>query len=118
MQSVVPAPVDVDGGECIVDSPVYNVTQASDLSIFYFHGQRDAGTDAGDFFALEMSVDGGAYTALASFGDVTVNAAWTEATANVPAGSTIQLRVRVADGTAAGDLVEAGVDDLTICASP
>ncbi len=108
---------DVDGGECVATSPTYNVSSASDLSIWYFHGQRDAGDDAaGDFFALERSVNGGAWQSLVSIGDVTTNAAWTEATSTVAAGSTVQLRVRVSDGAGPGDLVEAGVDNLTVCA--
>ena len=107
---------DVDGGECVVTSPVFNVTDASDLSIWYFHGQRDAGDDAsGDYFELEMSVNGGAYAPIVSIGDVQNVAAWTEATSTVPAGSTVQLRVRVSDGASTGDIVEGGIDDLTIC---
>jgi len=108
---------DVDGGVCIVESPVYTVTKASELSIWYFHGQRDAGGDpSGDYFVLELSTDGGSnWTPLASYGDETVNAAWTEATASVPAGSDVQIRVRVSDGPASGDLVEGGVDDVFIC---
>ena len=107
---------DVDGGVCIVESPVYAISADSDVSIWYFHGQRDAGDDSGDFFLLEISTDGGSnWSPMASFGDVTVNAAWTEATANVTAGSSVQFRLQVADGTAGGDLVEAGVDDLVIC---
>ena len=35
---------DVDGGTCIVESPTYSVSEASDVSLWYFHGQRDAGT--------------------------------------------------------------------------
>ncbi|RMH16088.1 MAG: serine protease [Acidobacteria bacterium] len=108
---------DVDGGECIATSPTYSVSQASNVSIWYFHGQRDAGDDpGGDFFVLERSIDGGAFQAMVSIGDVTRNAAWTEATTTVPAGSTIQFRVRASDGAGPGDLVEAGVDNLTICA--
>ncbi len=107
---------DVDGGTCIVTSPVYAISDESTLSIWYFHGQRDAGDDAGDFFSLEMSTDGGSsWSTLASFGDETVNAAWTEATASVPGGSNVQFRVQVADAPGGGDLVEAGVDDLFIC---
>ncbi len=107
---------DVDGGACIVESPVYSVAAPSSLSIWYFHGQRDAGGDSGDHFLLELSTNGGAsWTPLAAYGDETVNAAWTEATADVPAGAEVKLRVDVADGTATGDLVEAGVDDLWIC---
>ncbi|MCB1032768.1 MAG: S8 family serine peptidase, partial [Acidobacteria bacterium] len=109
---------DVDGGNCIVESPVYSVADASDVSIWYFHGQRDASGDSGDFFRLEISTNGGStWSTLASFGDQTVNAAWTEATASVPAGSQVKLRVQASDGTANGDLVEAGVDDLSICPS-
>jgi len=107
---------DVDGGACIVESPVYPVAAPSSLTIWYFHGQRDAGGDAGDHFLLDLSTDGGSnWTPLAAYGDETVNAAWTEATASVPAGADVKLRVDVADGTASGDLVEAGVDDLWIC---
>jgi hypothetical protein len=108
----------VDGGNCIVRSPVIAVPQASDLSIWYFHGQRDTGGDAtGDFFRLELSTNGGStWSTLASVGDVTSSATWTEATASIPAGANVQLRLQVSDGTASGDLIEAGVDDLSICA--
>ncbi|MCP4572183.1 MAG: hypothetical protein GY838_07485, partial [bacterium] len=113
-----PGANDVDGGTCIVLSPVYSVTEASDVSVWYFHGQRDAGDDAGDFFSLEISTNGGgSWSTLASYGDVTVNAAWTEATTTVAAGTSVQFRVQVADGTSGGDLVEAGVDDVSICPS-
>ncbi len=109
---------DVDGGVCIVESPVYPLAKASDVSIWYFHGQRDAGDDSGDFFELEISTDGGSnWSTLAAYGDVTVNAAWTEATTTVPAGSDVKFRVRVADGSGPGDLVEGGVDDVLICAT-
>ena len=107
---------DVDGGTCIVESPTYAVTESSNVSIWYFHGQRDAGDDAGDFFSLEISTNGGGtWSTMASFGDVTVNAAWTEATTTVNAGDNVRFRVQVADATGGGDLVEAGVDDLSIC---
>jgi hypothetical protein len=108
---------DVDGGVCILESPVFPVSAASDLTVWYFHGQRDAGGDpSGDFFRLEVSTNGGAsYTTVVSIGDVTSNAAWTQATASIPAGSNVKLRVQASDGPATGDLVEAGIDDLRIC---
>ena len=111
---------DVDGGNCILESPSFTVTQASNLSIWYFHGQRDAGDDAtGDFFRIELSTDGGSsYTDLVSIGDVQNVAAWTEATAAIPAGSDVRLRVQVSDGSATGDIVEGGIDDLAICPVP
>ena len=108
---------DVDGGNCIVTSPVFAVTDASDLSVWYFHGQRDAGDDAaGDFFRLEVSTDGGStYSNLVSIGDVQNVAAWTEATTTIPAGSNVRLRVQTSDGAGPGDIVEGGIDDLAIC---
>jgi hypothetical protein len=108
---------DVDGGNCILSSPTWSVANASTLSVWYFHGQRDAGDDpGGDFFALEVSTNGGAtWTAIASNGDSTSNAAWTQATHPIPAGSSVQLRVQASDGAGPGDLVEAGIDDLSIC---
>ena len=108
---------DVDGGECVATSPVYNVTANSDVSAWYYHGQRDAGDDpSGDFFFLEVSTNSGAWQSLASFGDVTSNASWTEATTTAAAGNSIQLRIRASDGAGPGDLVEAGIDNVSICA--
>ena len=108
---------DVDGGNCILSSPSWSVSAASTLSVAYWHGQRDAGDDAaGDFFRLEYSTNGGSsWTALASNGDSTSNAAWSTATAQIPAGSSVELRVQCSDGSGPGDLVECGIDDVSIC---
>jgi hypothetical protein len=107
---------DVDGGNCILGSPAWAVSNASTLSVWWWHGQRDAGGDAGDFFRLEYSLNGGStWTTLVTRGDVTSNAAWAEATASIPAGSNVRVRVQCSDGTAGGDLVECGIDDVSIC---
>ena len=110
---------DVDGGNCILASPSWSVTSASTLSVAYFHGQRDAGDDAsGDFFLLEYSTNGGSsWNTLASNGDATQNAAWTTATTPIAAGSNVQLRVQCSDGAGPGDLVECGIDDVSICSN-
>jgi subtilisin family serine protease len=110
---------DVDGGNCVLNSPTWSISAASTLSVWYFHGQRDAGGDAsGDFFRLEVSTNGGSpWSTLASNGDSARNAAWTNATAAIPAGSSVRLRVQCSDGTATGDLVECGIDDVSICAN-
>jgi uncharacterized repeat protein (TIGR03806 family) len=106
---------DVDGGEVMATSPTYNITNQSELSLWYFFGQRDAGDDAGDYFLLEYSLDGGStYITLASYGDERVVAEWTEVNADIPAGSNLVIRVSAADGPATGDIVEAGIDDLVI----
>jgi hypothetical protein len=108
---------DVDGGNCILGSPTWSVAADSTLSVWYFHGQRDAGDDpSGDFFALEVSTNGGStWNTIASNGDSTSNAAWTQVTYPIPAGSTVAVRVQASDGAGPGDLVEAGIDDLSIC---
>ena len=108
---------DVDGGNCIARSPTYTVSEASTLSVSYFHGQRDAGDDAsGDFFRLEVSTDGGStFATVVSNGDAQSNAAWSTATAAIPAGSDVVVRVQCSDGAGPGDLVECGIDDLSIC---
>jgi subtilisin family serine protease len=110
---------DVDGGNCILASPTWSVSSASTLSVWYFHGQRDTGGDAsGDFFRLEYSTNGGStWTLLASNGDATRNAVWTNATASIPSGANVALRVQCSDGTATGDLVECGIDDVSICSN-
>lgn len=106
---------DVDGGTSITTSPVYNIASTSDLSIWYFFGQRDTGDDGNDFFLLEYSVNGGgSYTTLVSIGDVRTTASWAEATAVIPAGSSVVIRVTVSDGSSTGDIIEGGIDDLSI----
>ncbi len=108
---------DVDGGNCILSSPSWAVGSASTLSVWYWHGQRDAADDAtGDFFRLEYSTDGGSsWNTLASNGDSASTPVWTNATAAIPAGSNVELRVQCSDGAGAGDLVECGIDDVSIC---
>lgn len=107
---------DVDGGNCIANSPVYQVISDSTLSVAFFHGQRDTGDDSGDFFNLEFSTDGGnTFSTLASNGDTASNADWTNASAQVSAGDDVVLRVQCSDGASTGDLVECGIDDVKIC---
>ena len=115
---------DVDGGNCILDSPALasSATETQTLSVFYWHGQRDnaddpnGGAPNGDFFILEYSTDGGSsWTTMASNGDAPSTAAWTQATASIPAGSDVRVRVQCSDGSSAGDLVECGIDDVSIC---
>jgi len=109
---------DVDGGTSTTTSPVYNIGPASQLSIWYFFGQRDNGGDSGDFFRLEYSLNGGAtYTTLVFIGDIQTNAIWTQATAPIPPGSSVRVRVSAADGPGGGDIIEGGIDDLTITPS-
>ncbi len=108
---------DVDGGNCILGSPTWAVSNASTLSVAYWHGQRDNGDDAsGDFFLLEYSTNGGSsWSTMASNGDSASTASWGTATAQIPGGSNVRLRVQCSDGSSAGDLIECGIDDVSIC---
>ncbi|MEM6793160.1 MAG: extracellular metalloproteinase [Acidobacteriota bacterium] len=105
---------DVDGGNCILTSPAWNVPSGSTLSFNYFHGQRDGGDDSGDFFNVQYRVNGGSWTSVVSNGDSVSNASWTAASTPVPAGS-IELRVQCSDGSGPGDIIECGLDDVRIC---
>ncbi len=108
---------DVDGGNCILRSPTWTVTEDSVLSAWYFHGQRDAGDDpSGDFFKFEVSTNGGTtFDSLVSTGDIQVSAEWVHVTATIPAASNVVLRMQASDGSGPGDIVEAGIDDVQIC---
>ena len=111
-----PGNADVDNGTAITTSPVYPIAQNSQLSLWYFFGQRDAGDDgSGDFFTIEYSLNSGStYTTLVTLGDVILNANWTETTVFIPASSDLVIRVTVSDGPGNGDIIEGGIDDLQI----
>ncbi|MEM6793608.1 MAG: S8 family serine peptidase [Acidobacteriota bacterium] len=106
---------DVDGGNCTLSKDAISVSSSSTLSFNYFHGQRDTGDDAsGDFFNVQYRVNGGSWQTVVSNGDSRSTASWTAASATVPAGS-IELRVQCSDGAGPGDIIECGIDDVTIC---
>ncbi len=108
---------DVDGGVCTATSPTITVNEDSVLSFDWFHGQRDTGDDTnGDFFRVEVSTNGGAsFNSLVNIGDQRTQAQWRTETATIPAGSSVILRVSASDGPSAGDLVEGGLDSVSIC---
>jgi len=109
---------DVDGGECMAQSPNISVSQASTLSLAWFHGQRDGGDDSADSFNIEYSLNGGSsFNSLVSIGDTQTQAQWQDASASIPAGSNVQLRIRTSDGAGDGDLIEGGIDSVSICAN-
>jgi hypothetical protein len=113
-----PGTDDVDNGVCTALSPVVNASAyaRAQVVVFYTHGQRDTGGDPSDFFRIDVSTDGGASypVNLASIGDVTTNAVWTEARGVVTGPGQLRIRVQASDGTAAGDIIEGAVDDVTV----
>ena len=108
---------DVDGGTCETLSPIVNANAESqvEVSLSYFHGQRDAGDDATDGFTVDVLNNGTVVSTLVDIADVTTSAVWTTASAVVSNPGNIQLRVRATDGAGPGDIVEAGIDSVEIC---
>jgi len=118
---------DVDAGVAATCSPVIDLSAYSSahLSMSYFHGQRDAGDDAsGDFYRIDVSNDGGSSypVSLVSYGDVSNAATWRSLEIDLESVITLtdqmRLRVQAADGTADGDIVEGGVDDIIMLGIP
>lgn len=112
---------DVDAGTAALRSPNFAVGAVANvrLAFQYFFGQRDQGDDAGDFFSIDLSTDGGASfpTNLVSIGDVTNSAIWTTYDVDLDSllGSVptnVMLRLQAADGTGGGDIIEGGLDEL------
>ncbi len=108
---------DVDGGVCIARSPSISVSSTSTLSVDWFHGQRDSGDDPGDdYYRLEYSLNGGSsFNSMVNIGDTRTQAQWATATATIPAGSNVVIRVSTSDGAGPGDLIEGGIDNVSIC---
>ncbi len=113
---------DVDNGISATRSPIVNLSGVSHvlLDMNYFHGQRDTGGDPGDFFRIDVSNDGGATwpANLVLVGDITHTAEWRNLQVNLeeylPLTSQMCVRVQAADGTASGDIIEGGLDDVFI----
>ncbi len=59
------------------------VQSAVAVSVDYFHGQRDAGDDAGDGFTIEVLNNGSVVDTMVSIGNVTNNAAGTNVSTTV-----------------------------------
>ncbi|TQV78874.1 choice-of-anchor B family protein [Exilibacterium tricleocarpae] len=110
---------DVDGGTCETLSPAVDASgeQGVRISTAYFHGQRDAGDDGADGFTIEVLNNGVVVDTLVSVGDVTSSAAWATASTTLANPGVVQLRVRATDGVSNGDIVEAGLDQVSVCAT-
>jgi hypothetical protein len=113
---------DVDNGVAATRSPIVDLSGyvGARLIMNWFFGQRDEGGDPGDFFRIDVSNDGGASypVNLISIGDVNHPAIWhtldVELQTVITLTSQMRIRVQAADGTAIGDIVEAGIDDVEV----
>jgi hypothetical protein len=110
---------DTDGGVCISESPVWNIPNPSTVSLWLFHGQRDANPSqvSDDYVRIEASYDNGvSWETVWSEGNIRSMANWKKINFSVSAGSELKLRLHSADNIApSGDLVEFGIDDITVC---
>ena len=112
---------DVDAGISALRSPAWDLSSYAsvNLAFHWFHGQRDPGDDgAGDFYRVDLSNDGGATfpANLISIGDISHNDVWTPFDADLgshlPLTNQMMIRLQASDGSAAGDIIEGGLDDL------
>ncbi len=111
---------DVDNGEVIATSPVFDLSgyPAATLSFWRWFENEDA-DDPGDYYILEVSGDGNAWTLVEEIPDtVTTTNSWIHVQFDlqefVPLTSTMRIRFRVADGPDIGDIVEFAADDIEI----
>ena len=109
---------DIDGGEVVALSPVFDASgfTSVSLSLWRWHYIRDVGED--DYYFLEVTNDGSAWFAVESMDTNTFANSWNQVLVNlesvVPLSATMQLRVRSADGNTNGNIVETAIDDVVI----
>ena len=112
---------DIDSGEVVATSPTFDGSDAAALTVnlwrWFFNEDND---DAGDYYVLEVSDDnGGSWTEVETIpGSVTDTNSWTNVVFDladlVTPSPAMKIRMRAADGTAGGDLVELAIDDIVI----
>lgn len=116
---------DVDDGVAASRSPIFDLSdrQHARLRMRYFHGQRDGGDDpGGDWFAIDVSPDGGeSWVSLVRMDDQASAAEWRtldiDLAALIPLTDAVCFRIQVADGPVERDVVEGGIDDFEILES-
>jgi hypothetical protein len=112
---------DIDGGEVVATSPTIDGSGLARVTLslwrWFFNEDND---DTGDYYVLEVSNDDGStWTLLEEIpGSITNANHWEQVSFNfeeyVDLTSTLRFRVRAADGTAVGDLVELAIDDVQV----
>ncbi len=121
---------DVDGGEVIATSPAFNGTGFPNVRLDMWRWFVNEYTDdAGDYYKLEASNDGGStWTLIDEIPDsvsikngAAINQ-WNNSVINLEGflalTSNMKVRVRVADGTATGGLIECALDDIYVKGYP
>ena len=75
-------------------------------------GERFLVMNALDYYTLEYSLNGGAYTPLVTYSGASGSIAWRRTTYNIPSGDTLTIRIGSYDGSGGGAYVV--LDDFTI----
>ncbi|MCP4571237.1 MAG: hypothetical protein GY838_02685, partial [bacterium] len=114
---------DVDGGVVYLESPTIDLSGADTATLNYVRWfyNRDTGEDSGDFFTAEVSADNGSnWVNLETLGSSQSVNSWTPATFElqnyITLTSTVRLRFGAADGSSAGNIIEAALDNLEVWA--
>ncbi len=106
---------DVDGGETILTSPIFDVSTGGILSYAYWMNDATNTIGAEDYFRMEVSTDGGSNWAVAR--NYSASGSWRTESIDIGSefGNTSQLRIRFAAAeNDPGDVLECAVDAITI----
>ncbi len=117
-----PGKADVDDGEVVVFSPLFDASQMArlELSLWRWFHVPINNSDAQDYFAIDVSqYGGGLWTNVETLDRFATDAnAWTEVSYSletlVPLTDTMRLRIRASDGASIGAIIEAAVDEVHI----
>lgn len=116
---------DVDSGVIYLTSPAIDLSGESSAQLVYvrWYYNRDLGVDDGDFFIAQVSSNNGSsWVTLEQLGTNVSANDWTEMSFDledyIALTSTVRLRFGASDGSFAGNIIEAALDDLRITLAP
>ncbi len=105
---------DVDGGQTILTSPVFDFSTGGTVSYAYWMNDETNTIGAEDFFRVEVSIDDGSNWAIAR--NYSPTTTWRTDTIDIGAefGNTSQLRIRfLAADNSPGNVLECAADAIT-----
>ncbi len=112
---------DVDGGEVVLLSPVFDLTSVYKPTVNYqrWYANKDPGQDTDDYYWVEVSSDNGAnWVTVEKLGTNDNAAVWTDVsfdlTPLITLTNQVRFRVRVSDGASHATTIEGGFDDFRI----
>jgi hypothetical protein len=117
-----PGQADVDYGEVIAYSPLFDASglAAAELTLWRWYHVSLNDTDTQDYFAIDVSTNGGGlWTNVETLDNTDTWAnAWNEVTFSLdglgPLTDLMRLRIRASDGPSQGTIIEAAVDQIHV----